>query len=638
MIDAELTKEMWADFIYEGRLDPRLRPEIADSWQKCRRAGVNPNGGIGKSIEKAVFESVYNANRELINTALPIMRSVFNVVQSTSYLMVLTDSLGYILETMGDEEIKSKCADVRFEKGKLWSSSEVGTNAISIALEYDLPIQTVAAEHYCRTHQSWTCSAAPIHGHNGEIIGCIDLSGDVASVHEHTLGLAIAAAYGIEGQIKIRRNAMLLNSALDASTESIFLVGSDYRTFWMNKKARKLCQDTHDDLQGRDFREILPDAVWAKDKEFFTDDTRLVLSGGTQSCGADISPIMEFGRALFSVTLRKQKHLLNAVNKLSRNRAMYSFEDFLTNDSDMIKTLSLAKRIADYDGNILIEGESGTGKEMIAQSIHNAGNRHDGPFVTVNCATIPREMLESELFGCVAGAFGGKITEGSPGRFELAQHGTVLLDEISEMPLEFQTKLLRTVENHSVRRLGSSQDIALDIQIIAATNAPLDQLVAKGAFRADLYHRLNVLKLYIKPLRQRPGDIALCADSILRRLNANNPGMEKTAAPGFMKGLLEHDWPGNVRELQNGLERAFYSDPGRELSTDTLRYVFELGPESEAQSAPSGGGDESAAGAIRAALALCSGSAEAAAERLGCSRATLYRRMKEHGIKPKSFK
>ena len=114
--------------------------------------------------------------------------------------------------------------------------------------------------------------------------------------------------------------------------------------------------------------------------------------------------------------------------------------------------------------------------------------------------------------------------------------------------------------------------------------------------------------------------------------------MEKTAAPGFMKGLLEHDWPGNVRELQNGLERAFYSDPGRELSTDTLRYVFELGPESEAQSAPSGGGDESAAGAIRAALALCSGSAEAAAERLGCSHATLYRRMKEHGIKPKSFK
>ena len=174
-------------------------------------------------------------------------------------------------------------------------------------------------------------------------------------------------------------------------------------------------------------------------------------------------------------------------------------------------TVQLAQKYAQYDGCILIEGESGTGKELFAQSIHNASSRANGPFVAVNCHCFPRDLVESvELFGHEKGAFTGALKEGKPGKFELAKHGTIFLDEIGEMPLEFQSKLLRIVQMHRVQRLGSNYEKELDIRIIVATNRKLKLEVEKKRFREDLYFRFNVLKLDIPPLRDRPEDICLC--------------------------------------------------------------------------------------------------------------------------------
>ena len=378
-IDIELGKELWADFIYEGKLDPRIRQEIADSWEKCRRVGIDPAGGKGRYVDEKVFQSIYSANRMLIETALPIMQSVFKIVRDTSYLMVLTDSAGYILETMGDENILEKSGDMRFSKGRRWSSYEVGTNAISIALEYGRAIQLRGAEHYCRSHHAWTCSAAPIHGVGGDIIGCINFSGVVESAHEHTLALALAAAYGIEGQIKTKHSAQLLNSALDASNAAVFLVDEKYMTFWMNATARRVAGPEANNMPQYDFRKILPDVNWQVASDYFSDDTRFILGEKLIYCGVDIHRLEGLETDSYSITLRKQKHMLNAVNRLVRNKASYRFEDFLTNDAETRKMLALANRYAEYEGNILIEGESGTGKEMIAQAIHNAGPQRDGP-------------------------------------------------------------------------------------------------------------------------------------------------------------------------------------------------------------------------------------------------------------------
>ncbi len=631
--------QIWADYVFEDRMDPRVRPEIADSWRKCKAAGLNPTGGEGKKVYEKVYNSIRAANWQLLDTAMPIMQAVFEIVRKTHYLLVLTDSVGYVLETMGDDNIATKQTDLRFTKGALWNSYAVGTNAISIALEYDTPIQTIGADHYCRSHHGWTCSAAPIHGLNGEIIGCIDLSGEASTAHEHTLGLILAAAYGIEGQYKLKNNAEVMQSALESAADSVILIGENYRAFWMNSEAKDLLRLSLDDLREYDFRALIPDADWSKGlwtrgERFFSDDTRVILQNDTLRCGVEISYLASYGTAALRVTLKKQKHLINSVNKLTGNRASYVFEDICTQDDGMKKVLFLAKKFASYDGNILIEGESGTGKELLAQAIHNAGSRAKGPFVTVNCASIPRDMLEAELFGYERGAFGGRFEEGAPGHFELARKGTLFLDEVSELPLEFQAKLLRIVETHSVTRIGGAQEIALDIRIIASSNQPLEQLVQAGYFRKDLFYRLNVLKLEIPPLRSRIQDVDYCAEKFVARLNEFYPDQRKTVAPEFYAGLTAYSWPGNVRELQNGIERAFFSEDGSVLTRESLRLAVDqtVGDDRLPQK------NSGEAGALMSALITSGGDVAKAAESLEISRATMYRKMKKYGINAKAVK
>ena len=291
-------------------------------------------------------------------------------------------------------------------------------------------------------------------------------------------------------------------------------------------------------------------------------------------------------------------------------------------------------QVAASNATLLIVGETGAGKEVVANEVFCRSARKDKNFVKLNCAALPQELIESELFGYEAGAFPGGTGEGNPGRFELANRGTLFLDEISELPLEFQSKLLRAVETHSIVRLGGGQEVPLDIRIITATSTKLEEAVAAGSFRQDLYFRLNVLRLDIPPLRERPTDISFCAGVFLERLNRLNPTMQKSFTPDFVAGLMRYDWPGNVRELQNGIERAFYSSSESVLTDDSLRFVVPQTEQDEADEPPLTG----EAGEILAALTMCGGNVDAAAEKMGTSRATLYRRIKKYGINPKSLK
>jgi transcriptional regulator of acetoin/glycerol metabolism len=638
-LDIDTLKEIWAEFMYEGKLDPRVQPPVADSWQKCRAAGVNPNGGHGTKVDEAVFKSIVNANKTLIDTAAPIMQSVFGIVKRSHFMLVLTDAVGYILVSIGDEEVMSKTRDMRYQTGVLWNSMSVGTNAISVALDYDTAIQMVGPEHYCSSHHGWTCSAAPIHGANGEVVGCLNMSGDYTAAHDHTLGLVLAAAYGIEAQLSVLHSREVLQSALEVSPDAIVLVDTDYRPIWGNTAAQQLFGVDNDALLRMDVRNMLPDVSWSPsewmaDKKFFADDIRVVTANGTVRCTAAISPALNYGTKTINVTLKKQKHLIDSVNKMSGNHANYTFDDIITRDLGMRKTVGLARKYAQYNGNILIAGESGTGKELMAQAIHNAGSSAAGPFVAINCASIPRDLLESEMFGYEAGAFPGSAGEGNPGRFELANRGTLFLDEIAELPLEFQSKLLRAVESHSIVRLGGGQELPLDIRIITATSTKLEEAVAAGRFRQDLYYRLNVLRLDIPPLRDRPTDIPYSAGIFLERLNKLNPEMKKSLSPEFIAGLMKYDWPGNVRELQNGIERAFYSCSDTVLGEDSLRFVMPPRDAEEPAQQPLSG----EAGEILATLTVCGGNVDAAAEKMGVSRATLYRRIKKFGINPKAVK
>ena len=627
-------KEIWVRFFYGDEIDPRLPSYIAESWRKCKAAGIDPtSGGTGVNLDENTFQSVLAENRVLIEVARPIMNSVYEVIQQTHSTLTLTDSVGYVLEALNDEESMVENERSNFVPGCRWDQLSVGTNGISVALDNDMAVQLRGAEHYCVSHQQGTCSAVPIHNPDGELIGCLNLSDNTnlnkPEMHVYALGLVKAAVCGIEGKLAFRRSMELMRASMENASDIVILLGQDFYPIWGNRAAKQWFRREKSDLFSADFRTVLPDLEWRgpwKGEKFFANDVRAAVGERIQHYSIAVVPLIDLDNRVLSVTLKKQKHLIASTNKMQGNRADYTFQNVFTRDSRMQRVLALAQKYAKYDGNILIDGESGTGKELIAQAIHNAGRNAAGPFVIVNCASLIRERLLTDMFGRESSERNG---EGYPGKFELANHGTLFLDEVAEIPLELQSKLLRAVESHAITRVGGTQTIPLDIRIICATNHKLEEDVTNKSFREELFFRLNILRLTIPPLRERRGDIPYCAERFLDRLNMLEAGYTRRFSPEFLAALLQYDWPGNVRELQNSIERAFYTSNGPILTSEDLNLngSLRIHPQEEAVRAA---GDEEAQ--IRTMLEVCGGDVDAAASRLGMSRATLYRRLKKYQI------
>lgn len=242
---------------------------------------------------------------------------------------------------------------------------------------------------------------------------------------------------------------------------------------------------------------------------------------------------------------------------------------FVFKSNQMERLVELVMRLAQVDTTVLIQGESGVGKELVADMLHRYSNRKDSPFIKINCGAIPEELMESELFGYEAGAFTGAKKSGKPGLFETARNGTIFLDEIGEMPLNLQVKLLRVLQSGEMMRVGGTRAIKIDVRIIAATNRNLETLVQEKKFRNDLYYRLNVVPVNVPPLRERKEDIPPLVTHFMQKYNARY-GTNKKISPGVMELVMQYDWPGNVRELENLLERLVVITPGVEITTDSL--------------------------------------------------------------------
>jgi len=269
------------------------------------------------------------------------------------------------------------------------------------------------------------------------------------------------------------------------------------------------------------------------------------------------------------IVLRDSKHIQELLSTVQKNE-YFSFEEIVQQSSNMRQCIETAKRVAKSDATVFLQGESGTGKELFARAIHFESHRAAQPFMPINCAAIPDNLLESELFGYEQGAFTGALKGGKPGLFEVAQGGTLFLDEIGDLPLHLQAKLLRVLEERKVRRLGANKPIAIDVRIIAATNRNLGDMTIKGQFREDLYYRLHVIPIVIPPLRERKSDIPMLAQYFMQKVcrQTNQPTM--LLSHSAIRALQAHHWPGNVRELQNVMERAVYLCPGREITAEHL--------------------------------------------------------------------
>lgn len=313
-------------------------------------------------------------------------------------------------------------------------------------------------------------------------------------------------------------------------------------------------------------------------------------------------------------------------------------EGLVFGDDRMKEVVALASRVADSDATVMISGASGAGKEVMAHYIHSQSSRCDKPFIAINCAAIPENMLESTLFGYEKGAYTG-AHKATPGKFELAQGGTLLLDEISEMELGLQAKLLRVLQEKEVERLGGKTVIPLDVRVLATTNRNLRDEVSAGRFREDLFYRLNVFPMRLPSLRQRKGDVEPIADALLRKHTPKGV-MPKMFSEAALEKLINYDWPGNVRELENVVQRALILSDGPEISARAIHFE----QEEEPQSAPAVGSGQwcleddlrsREADMIIEMLKTCNGSRKMAAERLGISPRTLrYKlsRLREQGI------
>ena len=316
--------------------------------------------------------------------------------------------------------------------------------------------------------------------------------------------------------------------------------------------------------------------------------------------------------------------------------AKYCFADILGTSPSLTSAVEIARSYASARATVLITGETGTGKELFAQSIHAASPRQAGPFVAVNCATLDKNLLESELFGYVEGAFTGALKGGKAGLFELAHTGTLFLDEIGEIPLDLQAKLLRVLQEREIRRLGSGTVVPVDVRIVAATNRDLAQEVAQGNFRADLYYRLNILSVHIPPLRQRSGDVPILADAFFRKFVGEQYGTLQPRFTQVMGRLEGYPWPGNIRELQNFVERVSvlmtaHQPDGR--AEALLEELVVLQREGQDATAPLPSLPPERQVLVEALLRNGRAVGRTAAE-LGISRTTLWRKLKQYGIQP----
>jgi two-component system NtrC family response regulator len=318
------------------------------------------------------------------------------------------------------------------------------------------------------------------------------------------------------------------------------------------------------------------------------------------------------------------------------------FEEIIGESKILLETLDMAARVAATDATVLISGETGTGKELVARAIHSRSSRRTRPFVTINCGAIPRELLESELFGYVKGAFTGAIGH-KKGKIEAADGGTVFLDEIGEMPLELQVHVLRLIQERELEKIGASAPTKVDVRIIAATHRNLAQMAKEGQYREDLYYRLLVVPIRMPALRERNGDIEKLAQHFFVKFRARHGRLDLTMSPEVLHYLYEYWWPGNVRELENTLERMVLLARGTELSVSDLPdYLMPATKAPSAAPLP----QEQGATTLQAferqmildALKQCGGNQTATARQLGISRRTLAYRLEKYGVQGDTLK
>lgn len=543
--------------------------DIKGSHRRCIKSGLTVDAIFSrKIIGKEELQKKLQENRDLILTAIPYMEQLYDFVKGSNYFALLLDKEGCILNALGDSEILDLAFKMKMVPGAYMDEYNVGTNAMSIALQVDYPVQVSGKTHFIKAYYNWTCSASRILDEGGNLIGVLNLTGYSDNMHPHTLGMVTAASNAIQQMLKIQGINKLLASRkkhmdniFQSMADGIITCNLRDEILLANKSSEVLLGISLDRLMSSSMNSMLDNWDYIKnsfieEKDIFNENVYVNSSNGKVQVNLSAHAIYDSMGNIVEIicVFAEIKKIRKLAGKFMSGQATYTFDKIIGKNENFLKVIEYAKKIADSKSTILIMGESGTGKELFSQSIHNYSSRKEEPFIAVNCGAIPRELIESELFGYEEGAFTGAKRGGHGGKFEISDGGTIFLDEIGEMPMDMQTKLLRVIEEGVITRIGGQRQIKVNTRVIAATNKDLKYEVENGNFRKDLYYRLNVLPIFLPPLRDRKEDILLLIeylmDTISKRLNKKPVDIPSE----YLRKMENYNWPGNIRELENIVE------------------------------------------------------------------------------------
>lgn len=619
----------WESAVASGVMPVDVRPMVRDSWVRALRTDVSP--GLPRAPMVWSDSALHQARES--SEWLPFARRAIEAA-STPYtggghILTLFDANGRMLWSEGDPRALEGLSEINFRPGADWSENVVGTNGPGTALATGGPAHIVGAEHFCEHWHAWHCAAMPVRDPlTGEICGAVDISGFRDAAHPHTLTLTATLVVAVEQMLRAREaerrtaimQAMMRLASRWPADTAIAVDRSGSVIGALHEFGASLTSNAAEST-----RRTLAEAV--KNAGTAPAEFHLPIAGGR----AIVYPVRVDGMPVGAcLVIPRDNHPARETSRreVTGSRTRYSFHDLIGNSTALRDAIEIASAAAETELPVLLQGESGTGKELFAQGIHAAGRRGRKPFVVVNCAALPRELVESELFGYVGGAFSGARREGSIGKFEAANGGTIFLDEVAELPPSAQAALLRVLQEGEIAPVGSPHTRNADVRVIAATNRELSTAVAAGTFRSDLYYRLNVLGIDLPPLRDRVDDIDELARRFLAEASADLGRPDTVLNTEHYQWLREHSWPGNVRELKNIMHKVAALGP--RILDQLIVTRTELPTSVPAPAQPTGlSPREQLIHAVKGARTMAE-----AAKRLGVTRSTLYRRMERFGLRP----
>lgn len=624
---------------------------IQRSHERSAKYGVDPHQSgapesvrlTSKQIEKRIEKQhkFYALAREQLD-------SLYRLLKDTGFCMALADKDGYVLYVIGDTDLVEHFKHRRCIPGYRWTERDMGTCAIGLVLEERVPVFLPGDRMYASLAQQFSNAGAPVFSPNGQdVLGVISLSGYSEKMHVHTLGLVRQSAEIVTAQLRegersrelaIKNQYMI--ALLESGSRGLVTVDQRGCIVQTNHKARSLLKIPQG-AEGKLFADCIGQhfdiASYLQRGEGFKAREILTRESGITHF-ASLDPIRIENNKLVGglFTVFEKKEMMRIAVEMTGTHAHFTFDSILGSSEKLRSALHLAHISANSSAPVLLSGETGTGKELFAQAIHNQSERGDRPFVAINCGAIPKELLESELFGYEEGSFTGAQKGGRPGKFELADTGTLFLDEIGDMPFDMQVKLLRVLQSGEIQRVGGLRTVPVNLRIISATNRNLKRAIDEQKFRADLYYRICTLKITVPPLRERPEDILQLASHFIQRHELQQNRKYSLLEADTKQAIQCYSWPGNVRQLESSVERAVHLSEGGVLLPEHFGIEKFASPSDSdifSESRPPRTLGEIESQAIADTLATFGGNICKTAQALGTSRPTIYRKLKKYGIK-----